>query len=158
MYWNVYTSPSNPLNPGGFPNSTCEFPQITAGGLQDSFQHGQDLYGVYRDELKFLPRSIGEKVSFRVTNNVITSEVASQVIDAMYPGQTKNKEYGVLIQPDSVDSLEPAYTCSYADDLEASYSVGSSSSAWLAHLDKASSLYSELDKISGVDPTDSGWQ
>lgn len=31
-YWSVYTSPNNPFPPEGF-NGTCQFPQITRGGL-----------------------------------------------------------------------------------------------------------------------------
>ncbi|KAL8866140.1 MAG: hypothetical protein Q9174_006473, partial [Haloplaca sp. 1 TL-2023] len=53
-YWSVYTSPSNPLAPRGF-NGTCQFPQITREGLDDSWQHGADLYDVYHDLLGFLP-------------------------------------------------------------------------------------------------------
>lgn len=63
---------------------TCQFPQITAGGLDDSWQHGQDLFGVYHDLLGFLPADLGNKVSFRVTQNVITSEVAGMVINGMF--------------------------------------------------------------------------
>jgi hypothetical protein len=61
---------------------TCQFPQITAGGLDDSWQHGKDLYGVYHDLLGFLPDD--SDVTFRVTQNVITSEVAGMVINGMF--------------------------------------------------------------------------
>ena len=61
------------------------------------------------------------------------------------------------IQPPSVDSLEPAYTCSAASNLFSSYGVGSSSSAWTAHLTAAKALYATLDSISGVSTTSSDW-
>jgi hypothetical protein len=76
-------SPQNPFVPTGFLGS-CQFPQITAGGLDDSWQHGADLYGVYHDMLKFLPDNANEHVTFRVTQNVITSEVAGMVINGMF--------------------------------------------------------------------------
>jgi hypothetical protein len=64
---------------------TCQFPQITSGGLDDSWQHGQDLYGVYHDLLGFLPDGLdNSKISYRVTQNVITSEVAGMVINGMF--------------------------------------------------------------------------
>ena len=64
---------------------TCVFPQITRSGLQDAWQHGRDIYEVYHDLLKFLPDQLDPKrMEFRVTNNVITSQVAGMVIGGMY--------------------------------------------------------------------------
>ncbi|OCK83811.1 histidine acid phosphatase-like protein [Lepidopterella palustris CBS 459.81] len=152
-YWNVYTSNTNPFAPTGF-NGTCQFPQITREGLDDSWQHGKDLYGVYHDLLRFLPDYMDDKVTYRVTNNVITSEVAGMLIDGMYkPSAT----IPLKIQPPSVDSLEPAYTCSAASNLFSSYGVGSSNSVWAAHLAAAKPLYATLDSISGVANTSTDW-
>jgi hypothetical protein len=86
VHWQKYQSHTNPFIPSGF-LGTCQFPQITAAGLDDSWQHGQDLYGVYHDLLGFLPDNAREKVSFRVTQNVITSEVAGMVINGMFSTQ-----------------------------------------------------------------------
>ncbi|KAL9110488.1 MAG: hypothetical protein Q9227_005032 [Pyrenula ochraceoflavens] len=154
--WQVYISPSNPFPPVGF-NGTCQFPQISGGGLQDSRQHGMDLYGVYHDLLGFLPDKVETgQVLYRVTNNVITSQVAGQIVEGQYPS-TSNSPVSVAIQPDSIDSLEPTYSCPSADSLYSSYAVGSSNPAWTSHLNASASLYNALDSISGVDPTDAGW-
>ena len=139
--------------PAGF-NGTCQFPQITRDGLDDSWQHGKDLYGVYHDLLRFLPDQLEDKVTYRVTNNVITSQVAGMLIEGMYKTPAM---VPLRIQPPSVDSLEPAYTCSAASNLFSSYGVGSSSSAWTAHLTAAKALYATLDSISGVSTTSSDW-
>ncbi|RDW82422.1 histidine acid phosphatase-2 [Coleophoma cylindrospora] len=149
-YWQGYTSPENPFVPSGFLGS-CQFPQITAGGLDDSWQHGKDLYGVYHDLLGFLPNNTQEKATFRVTQNVITSEVAGMVINGMF-GTEAN--YPLLIQASGIDSLEPAYSCAVSSNL---FSDITSSTNWQSHLTAASTLYSTLDDISGVDPTDSGF-
>jgi 2-phosphoxylose phosphatase len=85
-FWNRYTSPANPFKPSGF-IGTCQFPQITAAGLDDSWQHGKDLYDVYHDLLHFLPSTISGKVSFRVTQNTITSQVAGMLINGMFGTQ-----------------------------------------------------------------------
>lgn len=155
-YWSVYTSSSNPLAPQGF-NGTCQFPQITRGGLDDSWQHGNDLYGVYHDLLGFLPeRYDPNAVSFRVTNNVITSQVASMVTSGMFGGEAQQSLL-LLIQPASIDSLEPAYTCLAANSNFSAYGTGSSDPGWTSHLKAASDLYANLDTISGVSPTDSGF-
>ena len=155
-YWRVYISPSNPLAPRGF-NGTCQFPQITRGGLDDSWQHGKDLYGVYHDLLGFLPEKYDANlVSFRVTNNIITSQVASMVTSGMFSGEA-HQNLPLLVQPASIDSLEPAYTCLAAKNNFSAYGVGSNDSSWTSHLKAAFNLYEHLDTISGVSPTDSGF-
>ena len=154
--WGVYTSPANPFTPEGF-NGTCQFPQISGQGLNDSRQHGKDLHGVYHDLLKFLPDTHDKtKVTYRVTNNVITSQVAGQVVEGMFPAET-NQQFQVEIQPDSIDSLEPTYTCAYAKTLYAAYAVGSSNPNWTLHLNMSKALYATLDGISGVNATDPAW-
>ena len=153
-YWSVYTSSSNPLAPQGF-SGTCQFPQITRGGLDDSWHHGNDLYGVYHDLLGFLPEQYDPNlVSFRVTNNVITSQVASMVTSGMF-GSEAHQNLPLLVQPPSIDSLEPVYTCSAATKNFSTYGAGSSDSGWTSHLKAASDLYANLDTICGVSPTDS---
>lgn len=155
-YWSVYTSESNPFPPEGF-NGTCQFPQITRGGLDDSHQHGVDLKGVYWDMLQFIPANYDPSlVSYRVTNNVITSQVASMLVAGMWP-ERKNTDTPLLIQPDSIDSLEPTYSCPTASTLFGSYGSGSSSPAWLEHITASQPLYNRLDALSGVSPSDSGW-
>ena len=155
-YRSVYTSSANPLAPRGF-NGTCQFPQITRGGVDDSWQHGHDLYGVYHDLLGFLPEKYDPNlVSFRVTNNVITSQVAGMLTSGMFGGEAQ-QDLPLLIQPASIDSLEPAYTCSAANNNFSAYGVGSSDPGWTSHLKAASDLYANLDSISGIPPTDAGF-
>ncbi|TKA22176.1 hypothetical protein B0A50_08342 [Salinomyces thailandicus] len=155
-YWDVYTSPSNPFAPEGF-NGTCQFPQITRGGLDDSHQHGVDLKAVYADLLHFLPQEYNKNlISYRVTNNVITSQVASMLIAGMYPSRASTST-PLLIQPDSIDSLEPTYPCPYASNLFSTYGSGSTNPTWLAHLNAATPLYTRLDALSGISPTAKPW-
>lgn len=155
-YWQVYTSPSNPIPPTGF-NGTCQFPQITRGGLDDSHQHGKDLKEVYSDLLEFIPDDYNKDiVSYRVTNNVITSQVASMLIAGMYP-EREEEDTSILIQPASIDSLEPVYSCPSGSNLFSSYGSGSSAPGWQAHLQAAASLYAKLDSISGISPTNTDW-
>lgn len=149
-YWSVFTSDTNPFVPSGF-NGTCQFPQITRQGLDDSFQHGKDLYGVYHDLLNFLPSSLTTNLTYRVTNNVITSQVAGMLIAGMYP---PTSPLPLLIQPPNIDSLEPQYPCPAASTLYSSYAVGSKAPNWTAHLTASSPLFNALDTISGI-PRDS---
>ncbi|EXJ95888.1 hypothetical protein A1O1_01013 [Capronia coronata CBS 617.96] len=155
--WQIFTSDSNPLAPEGF-NGTCQFPQITAGGLNDSRQHGKDLFDVYHDLLGFLPAEYdNRRVGYRVTNNVITSQVVSQVVLGQYAGQFTDKPVGVAIQPDSIDSLEPGYTCEAASDMYSSYGVGSDAANWTLHLNESAPLFAKLDSVSVINASDPDW-
>ncbi|KAG7763550.1 hypothetical protein KL946_003651 [Ogataea haglerorum] len=151
--WTNYQNQYNPFSfiQNGY-NGTCQFPQISYGGLEDSYQHGLDLYGVYGELLEFLPESYDpNQLTFRVTNNVITSQVVSAVAKAMYPCE---KGIDVKVEGDSFDALEPTYSCDFADDVASEIT---SSSEWQEHLAKAADLYNELDHISGVDPDSEDW-
>lgn len=53
-----------------------------------------------------------------------------------------------------VDSLEPQYSCSTGSNL---FNAIKSGSDWTNHLTQAAPLYSTLDNISGVSPSDSGF-
>jgi hypothetical protein len=159
---------------------TCEFPQISAGGLQDSWQHGADLYGVYHDLLGFLPDRIehfSSKVKYRVTNNLITSQVAGMVISGMWDTTDavplmvqvrllvslmlafetcfiqrttcQSISTNRLNQARTVDSLEPQYSCPAGLSLFNSIQSGSNH-VWQQHLELATDIYSALDGISGV--------
>ena len=152
-YWSVYASPSNPFAPQGF-NGTCQFPQITRGGLDDSWQHGKDLFEVYKDRFGSLLVNPSDQVSYRVTNNVITSQVAGMVVAAMYESV---KELSLAVQPASIDSLEPTYTCDAGAALYTAYGVGSTNPNWTAHLTDSQPLFNVLDNISGVAPNDPGF-
>ncbi|KAH9868652.1 hypothetical protein J1614_007724 [Plenodomus biglobosus] len=152
-YWSVYTDSNNPFAQAGF-NGSCQFPQITRGGLDDSHQHGKDLYGVYHDLLHFLPSKLTDKVSYRVTNNVITSQVAGMAINGMY---SPSQNTPLHIQPVNIDSLEPQYPCPPASSLYSSYGVGSTSKNWTAHLTAAAPLFAALDTVSGIPSNATDW-
>ena len=124
--------------------------------MDDSWQHGKDLYGVYHDLLGFLPNEWNNNtVQYRVTNNVITSQVAGMVVKAMYPNA--HGPFPLLIQPDSIDSLEPAYSCSAASNLYSTYAVGGTNPNWTGHLTDSRTLFTTLNAITGVDGSNSGW-
>lgn len=155
-YWSVYTSENNPFTPQGF-NGTCQFPQITCQGLDDSHQHGVDLKAVYYGLLHFIPAQYDPKATtYRVSNNVITSQVASMLITGMY-GSCTGQDTPLLIQPNSIDSLEPKYSCPASTALCSSYGVGSTASNWTAHLTESSALFARLDSLSGVSPSSTAW-
>ncbi|KAI2602506.1 phosphoglycerate mutase-like protein [Hypoxylon sp. NC1633] len=154
-FWKGYISPVNPYTPAGWVG-TCQFPQITAAGLDDSWIHGQDLYEVYHDLLRFLPGRDEDwraRVVYRVTQNMITSQVAGMLVNGMW---RTTESVPFLIQAAGVDSLEPQYGCGAGANLFNGIK-SSSNAAWQDHLDAAADLFRTLDNISGVPSDDSGF-
>ncbi|TDZ32762.1 Counting factor 60 [Colletotrichum spinosum] len=158
-YWKVYISPVNPFVPAGW-IGTCQFPQITAQGLDDSWVHGADIYGVYHDLLNFLPAKSAvntpewlKRVKYRVTNNQITSQVAGMVVNGMWDTKESTP---LSIQAAGVDSLEPQYSCAAGSTLF-NRIKSSANAAWAQHLAAARPLYATLDDISGVPADDAGF-
>ncbi|OKL56755.1 hypothetical protein UA08_07907 [Talaromyces atroroseus] len=140
----------------GFPG-TCVFPQITRSGLQDSWQHGHDLFEVYHDLLRFLPDAIDlKKMEFRVTNNVITSQVAGMVIAGMY-GEQRGVGVPLHVQKTGIDSLEPQYHCPGGRSLFEKIRSSDASSPWQIHLNKTKDLIRSLDNVSGVPEDNPDW-
>ncbi|KAI9737212.1 MAG: hypothetical protein M1818_005744 [Claussenomyces sp. TS43310] len=150
-YWQPYYSPINPFRPESGFVGTCQFPQITAGGLDDAWQHGKDLFDVYADFLSLATSDITQRSSFRVTQNTITSQVAGEIINGMLHEQSN---VPVLVQPLDTDSLEPTYPCETASTL---YSAEQSTASWKSHLDAAAPLFAQLDDISGIPSSNADW-
>lgn len=154
--WLNYQDPINPFmykNPGF--NGTCQFPQISDGGFNDSYHHGIDLFHNYFTNLHFLPETYNSSlVQFYVTSNVITSQVAGALIAGMYPPRTNAENVFVNVQRSASDSLEPKYQCTGADNTKKDIYR---ETEWLTHLNLSLDLFNELDEISGVDSSDEEW-
>ncbi|KAF8977495.1 histidine phosphatase [Cyathus striatus] len=159
VHWQAYSDPLNPwtntIGPG-FVNSTCQFPQITSEGLEDSITHGTDLRNVYASRLGLTSKFDPSKVHIRVTNNEITSQVASGLLKGLFPS-TPSSNIEVQIQSSTFDSLEPTYSCPNANNLKSGFTTGSKGQIWQDHLNAAKSIYASLDAVSGIDPNDGGW-
>ncbi|KAF8877945.1 phosphoglycerate mutase-like protein, partial [Gymnopilus junonius] len=158
VQWQAFTDSQNPwvntVGPG-FVGSSCQFPQITSEGLQDSITHGSDLRTVYASRLGLSGRLDPTKTKIRVTNNQITSQVASGLVAGLFP-LSESQDVAVLIQSSTFDSLEPTYSCGAASRLISDYTTGNDGAQWQAHLTEAASLYAKLDQVSGIATQDSG--
>ena len=154
-YLKSFTESISPFTPAGYPPYDCQFPQVTSEGLDDSWQHGRDLYAVYHDKVRLLPdEAIDDKVTFRVTNNEITSQVAGMLANGM---TGERGAFPLLVQPPTVDSLEPKYPCPAANDWFASIGPDSDNPTWQSHLRASQRLFDRLDRISGIPPSSDDW-
>ncbi|OAX77970.1 hypothetical protein ACJ72_07725 [Emergomyces africanus] len=152
-YWAGFENPMNPFKAPGF-KGTCKFPQITKEGLDDSWQHGRDIYRVYHDKLRFLPRKLDlDRVSFRVTNNEITSQVAGMLIDGMY---SPKRPVPLIVESSSTDTLEPKYSCPRSKNLF-STAKSAPNTPWSAKVAASQPLLTRLDAISGVPSNAGSW-
>lgn len=91
-----------------------------------------------------------------VTNNVITSQVASGLVVGLFP--SKSSPLPVLIQSRNYDSLEPKYLCNRASSIRSDITVGCHGQPWKTHLTRAAAVFDKLDKVSGFPKgDDAGW-
>ncbi|KAG6867355.1 hypothetical protein C0993_003853, partial [Termitomyces sp. T159_Od127] len=154
IQWQAFSNPDNPwtktVGPG-FVGTTCQLPQITEEGLEDAITHGNDLRGVYASRLGLSPHFDPSISTIRVTNNQITSQVASGLVKGLFPASS---DVEVLVQSTSFDSLEPTYPCPKASQLQTTITTGSQT--WNGHLTAAAGLYAKLDAISGIASHDTG--
>ncbi|KAF8885002.1 histidine phosphatase [Infundibulicybe gibba] len=154
--WAAFTDSPNPWTNSvgpGFVGSTCQFPQLTSDGLDDSITHGSDLRATYAKSLGLGDTLDPKTAQIRVTNNFLTSQVASGIVRGLFPRTTNA---AVLIQSSSFDSLEPTYPCSKANSIK----PGAGDPNWDAHLTNPAvkALYARLDKVSGTsNPDTGGW-
>ncbi|PFH47577.1 hypothetical protein AMATHDRAFT_87663 [Amanita thiersii Skay4041] len=159
--WQAYTDSQNPFTNTvgpGFVNSSCQNPQITTQGLDDAFEHGRDLHQVYFPRLSLGPSFDSSHVLIRVTNNPITSQIATSLIRGLFPSLS-TRPIPVAIQKPPFDSLEPTYPCPAADALRSGYAStnsGDKAAGWVEHLERASDVYDALGKVSGIEKNDSG--
>lgn len=153
--WNNYQDPANPfayVDPGF--NGLCQFPQISDGGLNDSYYHGVDLFANYHG-LGLLPaRYNSSLVQYYVTSNVITSQVAGALVAGMYPPGTNDEGVIVNIHRLASDYLEPKYTC---DAATAARALILKEDGYVTYLNRSHYLFEELDAISGVSPKSDAW-
>ncbi|KAH8823131.1 histidine phosphatase [Flagelloscypha sp. PMI_526] len=162
IQWAGYRDPQNPFSTSigpGFVNSNCQFPQQTAEALEDAHTHGADLRKVYGRLLRLGDSPNLDEFRIRVTNNVITSQVAGSIVSGLFPNAA-SRPVAAFIQPSNFDSLEPTISCGKASSIKASYTTdsGSDSQLWRDHLSQAADLYTQLDSISGIsNPDNAGW-
>ncbi|ORY77316.1 histidine phosphatase superfamily [Protomyces lactucae-debilis] len=146
IYQQTYTSPLNPWS--AQVRGTCQFPQLTAGGLQDALQHGRDLSAVYKQRLGLSkPPARGDldqqDAFFRYSRAALTQATASGVLGGFY-GSSPVSEIPLYAQNNLVDSLDGGYPCPAVsrlrDEMEAS-------DAWQAHLTQTATLRQRLEAV-----------
>ncbi|KAI2785969.1 hypothetical protein POX_h09734 [Penicillium oxalicum] len=149
MYAQTYEDPTNPFSPGV--NGTCQFPQITVGGIQDGFQHGKDLWRVYGEKLGLIPKKPSHRVWFRSSESVLTQASAGAVLRGVWPDYDGALPLHQMVS--SVDTVNEGYSCSA---ISATLNQIKSTPEWKDHLSVTSNLRAQLGALLGA--TSSSWQ
>ncbi|KAJ6014235.1 histidine acid phosphatase [Penicillium herquei] len=149
MYAQTYQDPTNPFTPGV--NGTCQYPQITVGGVQDGYQHGRDLWKVYGEKLSLLPAKPNDRVWFRSSDSALTQGSAGAVLRGVWPEYDGALPLHQMVS--SVDTVNEGYSCSAIDD---TLDELESTTEWDEHLTVTDTLRSKLGSMLGA--TSSSWQ
>lgn len=149
MYAQTYQDPSDPFTSGV--NGTCQYPQITIGGIQDGYQHGKDLWGVYGEMLGLIPTAPNKRVWFRSSGSALTQASAGAVLRGVWPDYQGALPLHQMVS--SVDTVNEGYSCAAVGSTLSSIQ---STAHWKEHLTVTEQLRSKLGAMLGA--TASSWQ
>ncbi|KAJ5950981.1 Histidine phosphatase superfamily clade-2 [Penicillium vulpinum] len=149
MYQQTYEDPTNPFSPGV--SGTCQYPQMTIGGIQDGYQHGKDLWSVYGKKLGLIPKKPSKRVWFRSSDSALTQASAGVVLRGMWPKYKGALPLHQMVS--SVNTVNSGYSC---PAVGATLSSIKTTEHWNEHLAVTEELRSKLGAMFGA--TDNAWQ
>ncbi|KAE8354748.1 histidine phosphatase superfamily [Aspergillus coremiiformis] len=141
VYGQAYFDPSNPFLIS-YVNGSCQYPQLTIGGLLDGYQHGRDLRAVYGDQLGLIPDSPDARVWFRSSSSALTQGSAGGVLRGVFPEHTG--PIPLHQQAASVDTVDRGFPCSAQNTLLATIQ---STPVWNEHLTVTEPLRTRLSTM-----------
>jgi len=149
MYGQTYQDPSNPFTPGV--NGTCQYPQLTIGGVQDGYQHGKDLWSVYGKKLGLIPDQPNNRVWFRSSSSALTQGSAGAVLRGIWPEYKGALPLHQMVS--SVDTVNEGYSCPAVSSTLSRIQL---TDEWKQHLAVTRDLRSKFGSMLGA--TASSWQ
>ncbi|CAI7617463.1 unnamed protein product [Penicillium pancosmium] len=151
VYAQTYEDPNDPFKTGVSVNSTCQFPQITIGGIEDGYQHGKDLRNVYQKKLGLIPKQPNERVWFRSSESPLTQASAGAVLRGIWPDYQGALPLHQMVS--SVDTVNEGYSC---NAVSSTLDKIKSTAQWTEHMKVTEGLRSRLASMLGAQ--DSSWQ
>ncbi|KAJ5626305.1 histidine acid phosphatase [Penicillium lagena] len=150
VYAQTYTDASNPFV-ASYVNGTCQYPQLTIGGVLDGYRHGRDLWGVYGEKMGLLPTSPkAPAVWFRSSSSALTQDSAGAVLRGIWPDYRGSLP--LHQQAAAVDTVNEGFSCAARSQL---LSIIQSSDEWNQHLAITQPLRSRLGTL--FDANSSDW-
>ncbi|KAF2774185.1 phosphoglycerate mutase-like protein [Teratosphaeria nubilosa] len=149
VYAATYTDPANPFD-DTYADGTCQYPQLTIGGLMDGYQHGKDLWGVYSRKLGLFPKARPDRSTwFRSSESPLTQGSAGGVLRGIWPHY--NKLVPLHQQASAIDTVNQGFSCDLRSTI---LSAIKSTALWNASLTATASL---LASLSGYTQNESAW-
>lgn len=149
VYAQMYTDPTNPFVVGSV-NGSCQYPQLTLGGVLDGYQHGQDLWAIYGEKMGLLPSSPDSPaVWFRSSSSPLTQGSAGAVLRGMWPDH--RGPLPLHQQASGVDTVDQGFPCPARSRLLSSIE---STEEWKRHLAVTQSLRDRLAGLLDANRTD----
>lgn len=149
----TYTDTGNPFL-STYISGTCQYPQLTIGGLLDGYQHGRDLSEVYgtSGKLGLFPRIPSIETSyFRSSESPLTQQSAGGVLRGIWPNYKASMP--LHQQATSLDTVNEGYPC---PSISSTLAKIKSTAEWQDHLISTSTLRVALGKMFNADS--SAWQ
>lgn len=149
MYSETYTDLANPFASRSV-SGTCQYPQLTLGGVLDGYRHGKDLWEVYGEQLKLLPSSPDtESVWFRASGSPLTHSSAGAVLRGIWPHH--DGPLPLHQQASTIDTVDQGFPCPSRSQL---LSDIQSTEEWNEHLVATQSLRDRLAVLFNANKTD----
>ncbi|KAJ5222945.1 uncharacterized protein N7469_009185 [Penicillium citrinum] len=149
VYAQTYGDPNDPFKTGV--NSTCQFPQITIGGIEDGYQHGKDIWNVYHKKLGLIPKQPNERVWFRSSDSPLVQASAGAVLRGVWPDYKGALPLHQMVT--SVDTVNEGFSC---NAISSTLDKIKATDKWTEHMKVTEKLRSQLGSMLGAE--DSSWQ
>ncbi|KAJ5197736.1 histidine acid phosphatase [Penicillium cinerascens] len=130
VYAQTYSDPTNPFIID-FVNGSCQYPQLTLGGILNGYQHGRDLWAVYGDSMKLLPSSPDTQKA-----------LPGLSCEGFLPNH--REPLPLHQQPPGVDTVNQVISCQARSKLLAKIQ---STDAWKEHLEVTRPLRARLARL-----------
>jgi acid phosphatase len=124
---------------------------MTIGGVQDGYQHGKDLWGVYGEKLGLIPAEPNSRVWFRSSESALTQASAGAVLRGMWPDHKGALPLHQMVT--SVNTVNSGYSC---PAVSSTLSSMKTTTQWKEHLAVTEELRSKLGAMLGA--TEISWQ
>ncbi|KAJ5288887.1 hypothetical protein N7478_001917 [Penicillium angulare] len=149
MYSETYTDPANPFASRSVSGS-CQYPQLTLGGVLDGYRHGRDLWAVYGEQLGLLPSSPDTKaVWFRASGSPLTHASAGAVLRGIWPNY--DGPLPLHQQASNIDTVDQGFPCPSRSRL---LSKIQSKEEWNEHILATQALRDRLAALFDANKTD----
>ncbi|PKY06112.1 phosphoglycerate mutase-like protein [Aspergillus campestris IBT 28561] len=153
VYGQTYTDPTNPFLTDTIPG-TCQYPQLTKGGILDGYRHGRDLRAVYGGNSLLSETGPSSQVWLRASSSALTQGSAGAVLRGLWPDY--NGGIALRRQTEGIDTVDSGFTCAARERMLEQMKAAR---VWREHLGVTMVLREELGEMFDIseEEEDGAW-